>query len=208
MGKDMVSFQKVKKTVSEIKDAPSVIEPSFGIGRILYSLLEHNFYIREEDEQRCVMKFNPLVAPYKVAVLPISSNEECNAMVDEIANHLLEEEVRVRVDKSSAALGRRYARSDELGVPFALTIDFQTLKDDTVTLRERDSMQQIRLRKQKLYPLLHDLLSMKLHWQTVVSEMYPLVSSNDTPSVQKNVVVLQNTGRGVFSRPAISPLLS
>ena len=77
----MVSWTRTKKKVHEVKFTPSVIEPSFGIGRILYSLLEHSFYIRESDEQRCVMKFNPQVAPQKCAVLPISSNAECNAVV-------------------------------------------------------------------------------------------------------------------------------
>merc|ERR1711937_909312 len=83
--KDMVSWQQTTKKVHEVKFTPSVIEPSYGMGRILYSLLEHSFYVRESDEQRCVMRFNPQVAPYKCAVLPISNNDACNAVVDNIA---------------------------------------------------------------------------------------------------------------------------
>ena len=79
--KDMVSWTKNKKKVHEIKFTPSVIEPSFGMGRILYSLLEHSFYQRESDEQRCVMGFNPQVAPYKCAVCPLSSSPEINTVV-------------------------------------------------------------------------------------------------------------------------------
>ncbi len=79
--KDMLTWTKQTKKVHEVKFTPSVIEPSFGIGRILYSLLEHSFYIRESDEQRCVMRFNPQVAPQKCAVLPISSSPELNALV-------------------------------------------------------------------------------------------------------------------------------
>jgi glycyl-tRNA synthetase len=79
--KGMLTWTKLSKKVHEVKFTPSVIEPSFGIGRILYSLLEHSFYVRESDEQRCVMKFNPQVAPQKCAVLPISSSPECNAVV-------------------------------------------------------------------------------------------------------------------------------
>ena len=79
--KGMVSWTKTTKKVHEIKFTPSVIEPSFGMGRILYSLLEHSFYQREQDEQRCVMKFNPQVAPYTCAVLPISSSAETNVVV-------------------------------------------------------------------------------------------------------------------------------
>ena len=79
--KDMVSWTKTTKKVHEVKFTPSVIEPSFGMGRILYSLMEHSFYIRDLDEQRCVMRFNPQIAPQKCSVLPISSNKECNAVV-------------------------------------------------------------------------------------------------------------------------------
>lgn len=79
--KEMVSWEKTTKKVHEIKFTPSVIEPSFGMGRILYSLLEHSFYQRESDEQRCVMRFKPQVAPQKCAVLPLSSNPEANLLV-------------------------------------------------------------------------------------------------------------------------------
>ncbi len=78
---EMLTYTKNKKMVHEIKFTPSVIEPSFGIGRILYSLLEHSFYQRDFDEQRCVMKFKPEVAPQKCAVLPISSCLELNEVV-------------------------------------------------------------------------------------------------------------------------------
>lgn len=79
--KDMVEWTKTTKKVHEVKFTPSVIEPSFGIGRILYSLLEHSFYQRDTEDQRNVMKFNPQVAPQKCAVLPISSSPECNEVV-------------------------------------------------------------------------------------------------------------------------------
>ena len=79
--KEMVTWKKTLKKVHEIKFTPSVIEPSFGMGRILYSLLEHCFYQRDADEQRCVMRFKPAVAPHKCAVLPISSGDKVNAVV-------------------------------------------------------------------------------------------------------------------------------
>jgi glycyl-tRNA synthetase len=78
---EMLTVTKTLKKVHELKFTPSVVEPSFGMGRILYSLLEHSFYQRDQDEQRCVMKFNPQVAPQKCAVLPISSSSECNVVV-------------------------------------------------------------------------------------------------------------------------------
>lgn len=172
--KDMVTWKKTSKKVHEIKFTPSVIEPSFGMGRILYSLLEHCFYQRDADEQRCVMKFKPAVAPQKCAVLPISSGEEVNAVVDEIAADLMENDMATRVDKSTAALGRRYARVDEVGVPFAVTVDFETLTDGKVTLRERDSMAQIRLPKSDVARLVFDFVHGRTTWEEATAK-YPVV---------------------------------
>jgi glycyl-tRNA synthetase len=176
--KEMVSWSKLSKKVHEVKFVPSVIEPSFGIGRILYSLLEHSFYIRESDEQRCVMRFNPQVAPQKCAVLPISSSPECNAVVDEIAAALMDSDLSTRVDKSTAALGRRYARSDEIGVPFAVTVDFDTLNDGTVTMRERDSMKQVRLPKDEVTTVVFSIVHKKMSWENVL-EKYPVVQVDE-----------------------------
>lgn len=206
--KEMLTWTKVTKKVHEIKFTPSVVEPSFGMGRILYSLLEHSFYQREADEQRCVMRFSPQVAPQKCAVLPISSAPETNVVVDQIAAELMESDLSTRVDKSSAALGRRYARSDELGVPFAVTVDFQTLADGTVTLRERDSTRQVRIPKSEITPSIFAIVHSRLTWDELARK-YPLVEVDEgdgasAPAVApgaKTVVV--STGRGRFSRPAL-----
>lgn len=208
--KDMVSWEQTTKKVHEVKFTPSVIEPSFGMGRILYSLLEHSFYIRENDEQRCVMRFNPRVAPQKCAVLPISSSPEFNVIVDGIAASLMEYDLATRVDKSTAALGRRYARSDEIGVPFAVTVDFDTLTDDSVTIRERDSMVQVRLPKKEVPHVIYDIVNGRTSWDSVTSK-YPVVHVDDgegggaapaapAPEAAKTKVV--STSRGSFSRPA------
>lgn len=201
--KDMVSWTKTTKKVHEIKFTPSVIEPSFGMGRILYSLLEHSFYQRDADEQRCVMRFNPQVAPQKCAVLPISSNPEANAVVDEIAQSLMESDLATHVDKSTASLGRRYARSDEVGVPFAVTVDFETLADDSVTLRERDSTVQIRLPKSDVTRLIFDIVHSRTTWEEAMKK-YPVVTVNEDGEAEKQVgaTVIEKTPRGAFSRPA------
>mmetsp|Transcript_5064 Transcript_5064/g.14692 ORF Transcript_5064/g.14692 Transcript_5064/m.14692 type:complete len:711 (-) Transcript_5064:177-2309(-) len=208
--KEMVSWEQTTKKVHEAKFTPSVIEPSFGMGRILYSLLEHCFYIRENDEQRCVMKFNPQVAPQKCAVLPISSSPEFNAIVDGIAASLMEYDLATRVDKSTAALGRRYARSDEVGVPFAITVDFDTLKDDSVTIRERDSMIQVRLPKSEVPHVIYDIVHNRTTWN-VVTVKYPVVQVDDgegggapapaAPSQDAKTKVVTSS-RGSFTRPA------
>lgn len=206
ISKDMLSWTKVSKQVHESKFVPSVIEPSFGIGRILYSLLEHSFYVREADEQRCVMRFNPQVAPQKCAVLPISSSPECNAVVDEIAAALMDSDLSTRVDKSTAALGRRYARSDEIGVPFAVTVDFETLSDGTVTMRERDSMKQVRLLKEDVTSVVFAIVHKKMSWDDVLAK-YPVVQVDEgegnapsAPNTAAKTVVVSNS-RGRFSRP-------
>ena len=211
--KDMVSWAQTKKKVHEAKFTPSVIEPSFGMGRILYSLLEHSFYQRDMDEQRCVMRFNPRVAPQKCAVLPISSGPEFNVVVDEIAASLMDYDLATRVDKSTAALGRRYARSDEIGVPFAITVDFDTLSDDSVTIRERDSMVQIRLPKKDVHSVIFDIVHGRITWESC-TEKYPVVQvdegedgDNSAPAAPKETsskakTVVVKTSRGSFSRPA------
>jgi len=206
---DMVSWEQATKKVHEVKFTPSVIEPSFGMGRILYSLLEHSFYVRENDEQRCVMRFNPRVAPQKAAVLPISSSPEFNVIVDGIASSLMEYDLATRVDKSTAALGRRYARSDEIGVPFAITVDFKTLSDDSVTIRERDSMVQVRLPKNDVPHVIFDIVNGRMSWEVVTSK-YPVVQVDDgeggtvaAPNeAEDKITKIVSTSRGSFTRPA------
>ena len=197
--KDMVTWKKANKKVHEIKFTPSVIEPSFGIGRILYSLLEHCFYTRDDEEKRNVMKFNPRVAPYKCAVLPISSSDELNAVVNEIAADLMDYDLSTKVDTSGATIGRRYARSDEIGVPFAVTCDFDTLKDGSVTLRERDSMEQVRLPKDDITAIIGAIVHGKMTWEGVQAK-YPKYGGDAVASK----TVVETSSRGSFSRPAPS----
>lgn len=201
--KEMLTWTKIKKKVHEIKFTPSVIEPSFGMGRILYSLLEHSFYQRDGDEQKCVMKFNPQVAPQKCAVLPISSAPEMNAVVNEIAASLLDTDMSTRVDTSTASLGRRYARADEVGVPFAVTVDFDTLTDGSVTLRERDSTTQIRLPKADVTGLIFDIVHGRTSWDSCMKK-YPVVAVDEDGegTAASGPTVVERTSRGAFSRPA------
>lgn len=203
--KEMVTWTRTKKMVQEVKFMPSVIEPSFGMGRILYSLLEHSFYQREQDEQRCVMRFNPQVAPQKCGVFPISNNPECCQVVDQIAADLMDSDLATRVDKSSTALGKKYARSDELGIPFAVTVDFDTLNDNTVTLRERDSTKQVRLPKQDITTLIFQIVHNKMTWEKIMNK-YPIVQvdegeehAHSEPEVGPTVI--ESTTRGRFRRP-------
>lgn len=132
---DLVSFKTEKRTVVETKYTPSVIEPSYGIGRILYAVLEHAFSQREGDEQRCVMAFRPSVAPIKVGIFRLINHPPFDPLVNKIRDLLHGQDITCKVDSSSGTVGRRYSRADELGIPFGVTIDFQSLLDNSVTVR-------------------------------------------------------------------------
>lgn len=126
--------------------------------------------------------------------------------MDEIAADLMESDLSTRVDKSSASLGRRYARADEIGVPFAITVDFETLNDDSVTLRERDSTVQIRLPKDDVTPLIFNFVHRKITWEQATHK-YPIVTVAEegvAPVVNGGPTVVVDTGRGRFTRPAPS----
>lgn len=150
----MATVLEEDEVVHVLEYIPSVIEPSFGIGRILYALLEHSFEIRsntvdendEIDAQRCILSFPAAIAPTKVLLAPLSNNEAFKPFIGSIIKNLRLRELSYLVDDGSTSIGRRYARNDEIGIPYGITIDFQTAQDHTVTLRERDSCEQVRIK--------------------------------------------------------------
>ena len=169
--KDMVRIERVTKTVNGRSFTPGVIEPSFGLGRILYCLLEHCFYWRPEDEQRVVLRLTPLVAPIKVTVFPLLNDERLVAQTQVTATELTSAGIFNKVDTTGTTIGKRYARTDEIGVPFAVTVDFVTLEDGTVTLRERDSTQQVRVPKSEVVAVVQALCN-GAAWSSTVAK-YP-----------------------------------
>eukprot|EP00048_Salpingoeca_helianthica_P015207 m.225618 g.225618 ORF g.225618 m.225618 type:complete len:669 (-) comp16741_c0_seq1:134-2140(-) len=172
---DMVTIERTTVKEFERKFTPSVIEPSFGIGRIIYALLEHTFDIREGDEQRTYLRLPPIIAPVKCSLLPISNQDEFQPLLHRLAGALAASTVSYRLDDSSTGIGRRYARTDEIAIPFGVTVDFQSLKDDTATVRERDSMQQVRLKIDDIAPLVARLALGTEKWTDVVAR-YGLVA--------------------------------
>ena len=140
----MVDVKRQRKKLAGRAFVPSVIEPSFGIGRILYCVFEHSYYTREGDETRAVLRFPPLVAPVKATVFPLVQKEGLNALAAKISASLTAAGLSSIVDTTGNTIGKRYARTDEIGVPFAVTVDFQALEEGSVTVRERDSMAQVR----------------------------------------------------------------
>jgi len=151
--------------VSVRKYIPSVIEPSFGLGRILYQLLEHAFYYREGSDKQTVFKLPPVIAPYKASILPISSGDHFDTLTEQIVEDLLRLALPTKTDNSTVSIGRKYARSDELGTPFALTIDFESKTDNCVTIRERDSCNQIRVAVAEASNILFRLCNDSLTWE-------------------------------------------
>ncbi|KAF4566178.1 Glycine--tRNA ligase 1, mitochondrial [Pleurotus pulmonarius] len=129
-----------KQSIREF--TPNVIEPSFGLGRILYTLLEHSFWCREQDVERGVLSLPPLVAPTKVLIVPLSARQEFDPLVHEVSMKFRNAGIFSRVDDSNTSIGKRYARNDELGTPYGVTLDFASVQNRTMTLRERDTMDQ------------------------------------------------------------------
>ncbi|XP_041670120.1 glycine--tRNA ligase-like [Cheilinus undulatus] len=179
--KDMVGVKRFQKTLHVEEIVPNVIEPSFGIGRIMYSIFEHSFHVREGDEQRVYFSFPPNVAPYKCSILPLSHNPEFGPFVQKLSEDMTKNGVSHKVDDSSGSIGRRYARWDEIGIGFGITVDFDTVKKTphTATLRERDSMRQIRAEISELPGVVRDLALGVLTWAEV-EEKYPIFEGQES----------------------------
>ncbi|KAH8895033.1 glycyl-tRNA synthetase 1 [Thozetella sp. PMI_491] len=174
ISKDLFSIEWTKKVENVREYTPNVIEPSFGIGRILYSLMEHNYWTRASeggDEARGVLSFPPAVAPTKVLIVPLSSNQGFDPHVRQLSQKLRSAGLSSRVDDSSATIGKRYSRNDELGTPFGVTVDFQTIQDGTVTLRERDTTRQVRAETDTIVAAIKALVDGSKSWDTVESEL-------------------------------------
>ncbi|XP_066982149.1 glycine--tRNA ligase isoform X1 [Macrobrachium rosenbergii] len=175
------AFKREQKKIHVEEIIPSVIEPSFGIGRIFYSLLEHTFRIREDDEKRTYFALPAVVAPIKVSVLPLSNKTEFVSFVTQLADKLTELNLPLRVDDSTGSIGRRYARTDEIGIPFGITVDFDTVNNltHTVTLRERNSTEQVRMPIDEVPLIIRHLADGKLQWKEV-TEKWPKFVAQET----------------------------
>ncbi|WP_404424138.1 glycine--tRNA ligase [Nibricoccus sp. IMCC34717] len=154
--------QEIFDEASKKKFVPHVIEPAVGVDRIFLAVLCAGY--AEEDvkdekgnsEKRVVLRLSPRIAPVKVAVLPLLKNKEALTQRAQALYKKLQRRYAVFYDESGA-IGRRYRRQDEIGTPWCVTIDFDTVeKDGSFTLRERDSMQQRRVNEQELFAMLEE----------------------------------------------------
>jgi len=137
---------------------PHVVEPSFGIERTIYAILLYSFV---EDKERGWdwFKFTPKIAPISVAVFPLLNKKEMTNKSLEIFDKLRREFDAI-FDKSGS-IGKRYARADEIGIPYCITIDHQTLEDNSVTIRDRDTTKQERVKIEELPMKLKNLLNLR-----------------------------------------------
>lgn len=138
-----VSMEYLDPDTNE-KYIPYVIEPSLGVERLVLTVLCNAYCeeVLEDGQTREVMKFHPFLAPYKVTVLPLIKkyhSEKAQEVYKELSKHFMTDY------DDSGNIGKRYRRSDVVGTPFAITIDDNTLNDNTVTVRDRDTMEQVTL---------------------------------------------------------------
>ena len=158
-GKDLTYYDDQRKE----RFIPHVIEPSSGADRATLAFLCEAYHVdqvptaeKKEDAERTYLKFHPRLAPVKVAVFPLVKKDGMPEIAAEIYGEL-KEKMSAQYDEKGA-VGRRYRRQDEIGTPFCVTVDGQTVNDGTVTIRDRDSLQQWRVKKEELLSELTDRL--------------------------------------------------
>ncbi|ELP91013.1 glycyl-tRNA synthetase, putative [Entamoeba invadens IP1] len=149
---DMKITSGMKKVHGE-SIIPHVIEPSFGIGRVLTGVLEHCFWLREGDENRSVLSVPAAIAPVKLGIFPLLTKPEFTSKVSEIEGVCQRGFVSFKSNTTAVAIGKKYSQADEAGIPFAITVDHKTLSENTVTLRDRDTMKQVRVPEDKIVEL-------------------------------------------------------
>ncbi|MBT5279111.1 MAG: glycine--tRNA ligase, partial [Nitrosopumilus sp.] len=145
---DLSSHAKMSKEKFEVMDndekvLPHVFEISMGIDRSLYTILEHSLK-KDQEHERMVLSLKPYLSPIHVGILSLVKKDGLKEKTDEIFLNI-KRKYDAFLDHSGA-IGRRYRRLDEVGSPFAITVDHQTLEDNTVTIRKRDSMEQSRVK--------------------------------------------------------------
>jgi glycyl-tRNA synthetase len=151
---EKTGFAVEEQTESGRHVVPHVVEPAFGVGRAVYTVLAHNYVEDEvEGETRSVLQLPPEVAPTTVGVFPLMDKDGLGEEARDVAADLREAGLSVTYD-DSGNIGRRYRRQDEVGTPYCVTVDYETFEDGTVTLRDRDTTDQVRVDVDDLAALL------------------------------------------------------
>ncbi|MEM0215947.1 MAG: glycine--tRNA ligase [Candidatus Bathyarchaeia archaeon] len=173
LGKYKILPEHIEVAREVVKEAgkrfiPHVVEPSFGSDRLFYVTLE---YAYRKKEDRVILSIPRDIAPIQVGVYPLVNRDGLPEKALEVANMLIKEGFSVEYD-DAGSIGRRYARADEIGIPLGITVDYETLKDDSVTIRDRDTWRQVRNQISALPELLNKYFRKKIEFE----EMGYLVS--------------------------------
>jgi len=156
-----VEVARQKTVVRGKRFIPHVVEPSFGSDRLFYVAFEYAYGVKDD---RVVMSFPRGIAPTQIGVYPLVSKDGIAEKAREVHQQLLSEGFTAELDETGS-IGRRYARADEAGVPLGITVDYDTLDDGTVTIRDRDSWQQVRSQIKDLPELLHKYFQEKINFK-------------------------------------------
>ncbi|OUJ18130.1 Glycyl-tRNA synthetase class II [Methanonatronarchaeum thermophilum] len=149
INKKHIEINKTKQTIRGEKIHPHVIEPSYGLDRIFYITLEHAYtQDTQNGEKRNLLQLKKQIAPIQTAIFPLLNKKQLTNKAQKI-HKKLKKQYKTTID-TSGSIGRRYRRQDEIGTPYCITIDHQTLKDNTITIRERDTTKQIRIKTNQL----------------------------------------------------------
>lgn len=140
---------------------PHVVEPSFGLDRLFYVTLEYAFRVKDD---RTILSFPRDIAPIQLGVYPLVNKDGLPEKALELHKLLASEGFTVEYD-DAGSIGRRYTRADEIGIPLGITVDYQTISDDSVTIRDRDSWKQVRTAIKDLPRLLHDYFRWKIDFE-------------------------------------------
>ncbi len=159
IGREFYDVVEKEVVVTGKNFIPHVVEPSYGIDRIVYCILEHNYNEQEkEGEAYTTLKLPSSIAPIKAGVFPLVNKDNLPSIAREIETELRKNGIIAFYD-DGGSIGRRYARMDEIGTPFCITVDYTTLEDDTVTVRWRDTTEQVRVKKNELVDWLREKMN-------------------------------------------------
>ena len=158
---EYVHFAREKVVERGKRFIPHVVEPSFGLDRLLYVVLEYAYRVKDD---RAVLSFPRDIAPIQIGIYSLVNKDGLPEKTNEVYKKLLDEGLVIEYDEAGS-IGRRYARADEIGIPLGITIDYDTLQDNTVTIRDRDSWKQVRSKIEDLPRLLHDYFRQKIDFE-------------------------------------------
>lgn len=161
--KEQVEIGQQKNVERGKRFVPHVVEPSFGCDRLFYVALEYAYKVKDD---RVILSFPRCITPIQVGVYPLMGKDGMDTKALELQRQLTQAGFMTDYDESGS-IGRRYARADEAGVALGITVDYDTLEDDTVTIRDRDTWQQVRTAIKDLPELLHQYFTGKIGFESL-----------------------------------------